>query len=245
MTKGLKFLQEVYEVDPGETFLEDRCGVDPKGVWASVFPVDLGVTQSKPAWVHLVCALFSPLTWLRAFQWHNLKVEIRRSQTLECSVCKKRGATVGCIIQRCKYMIHVPCALSNGWQPTILRKRFTCPFHTERQLAGESEIDQSTPYAHDISKGLEPLPVTMEAQSSLDDEDDAEEKKNLMSGVSFSLTTNYKYLTQNVDSDETESNVINTNNLPYCDCGEQCPSHDTIPSDSLPCQCLEVGHLYY
>lgn len=154
-------LKEIYEIEEGHASLEDRNGLDPQGVWASLYPIDLGVTQTKPAWIHFTCAIYSPLTWLRGTEWHNLKCEVKRSQGLECCHCKKKGATVGCVIQRCNYIIHVSCAISLGWKPTILRKRFLCQHHQNKQVAAETELDLE--YLYDISKGQESYFITMES----------------------------------------------------------------------------------
>lgn len=221
MTNKMKYLKEIYEIDGNETTLEERYGLDPQGVWASLYPIDMSTTQSKLTWVHFVCAIFSPLTWLRANRWHNLKAEIRRCQLLECCVCKKRGATVGCFNQRCNYIIHVSCAISLGWSPTILRKRFTCPIHTAKVIAADQEADLQ--YMYDISKGQELIPVTMESSCSV-----------LLTTVESSKL--FKYITLNVDSDTTESNIVNTNNLPYCDCENNCSLQTKVP-----CQCSEVS----
>jgi hypothetical protein len=78
MTNKMKHLQEIYEIDASETSLEERHGLDPQGVWASVYPIEMSTTQTRLFWVHFVCAIFSPLTWLRSNRWHNLKSEIRR-----------------------------------------------------------------------------------------------------------------------------------------------------------------------
>ena len=223
MTNKMKHLQEIYEIDASETSLEERYGLDPQGVWASVYPIEMSTTQTRLFWVHFVCAIFSPLTWLRTNRWHNLKSEIRRGLFLECCVCKKKGATVGCVVQRCNYIIHVSCAISLGWSPTILRKRFTCPCHAARENAADTEADME--YLNDISKGQEAIPITMDSSKS---------SSSLVTAV-FSSEM-FKYITHNVDSDDTKSNVTNTNNLPYCDCENNCH----LQSSVAPCQCSEV-----
>jgi hypothetical protein len=224
MSSQIKNLNEIYEIDDSETSLEERDGLDPQGVWASLYPIDLSTTQTKLAWVHFACAIFSPLTWLRSNRWHNLKTEVRRGHLLECAVCKKKGATVGCVIQRCKYIIHVSCAISVGWTPTILQKRFTCPCHTEKVSAdGDADLQ----HLYDISKGQERLRVTMES---------SKDSSDLITAVASSES--FKYIAQNVDSDDTNSNIFNTNNLPYCDCEGNCSS--ASHTKHLCCQCGEV-----
>jgi hypothetical protein len=227
MTNKSKNLNEVYEIDDNETSLEERDGLDPQGVWASLYPIDMSTTQTKLVWVHLVCAIFSPLTWLRLNRWHNLKAEVRRGHLFECAICKKKGATVGCVVQRCKYIIHVSCALALGWTPTILRKRFTCPCHTAKVSSNSADADSDLQCLHDISKGQERLPVTMESSK-----DSSEFVTTVTSSESF------KYLAKNVDSDDTESNVFKSNNLPYCDCEGNCSSSTSHSRQC--CQCGEV-----
>lgn len=216
----MEYLKEAYEIESSDTCLEDRNGLDPQGVWASVYPIDFGATQVKPVWLHFVCAIFSPLTWLRGNQWHNLKSEIRRSQSLECCFCKKKGASVGCIIQRCNYITHVSCAIVAGWKPTILRKRFMCPSHAIKQKTADTETDLE--YAYDITKGQEAHPITMESIHS----------GSLVTAAIASQS--FKYMTQNTDSEDTESFIVNTNNLPYCECHDNCLNQND-------CECFLVS----
>ncbi|CAL1582014.1 unnamed protein product [Knipowitschia caucasica] len=51
---------------------------------------------------------------LFGFSVKNVLSEKQRGLKLTCSHCKKKGATVGCEIQRCKKCYHYPCAIEAG-----------------------------------------------------------------------------------------------------------------------------------
>ncbi|KAJ8410062.1 hypothetical protein AAFF_G00211030, partial [Aldrovandia affinis] len=48
---------------------------------------------------------------LLGFDTEDVKEEMRRGRKLKCSQCKRRGATVGCEIRKCKRSFHYQCAM--------------------------------------------------------------------------------------------------------------------------------------
>ena len=66
-------------------------------------------------WVHLNCALWSYEVYeTMAGALMNVEQACRRGLTTECSVCHKKGATIGCFRQRCVNNYHVTCARLDG-----------------------------------------------------------------------------------------------------------------------------------
>ena len=147
----------------GEEGAEDEIKsheLDEKGGWASVYGLDMGRTNES--FVHLVCALFCPRTWLKNNnRWCNLKSEVRRSGHFKCSVCGLKGPTVGCFYSCCRQIVHVPCALKQGWKPSLSQKPYYCLEHMKTVTAAEN--GNLSVNNIDISRGYEPLPVTMDA----------------------------------------------------------------------------------
>ena len=147
---------------------EDSTGVakdhtlDIKGGWASTNGLDVGRNiHAKDTFLHLTCALFSPRSWLKeGNHWCNLKSEVIRSRHFKCSVCTLKGATVGCFHSNCRQIVHIPCAMKQGWKPTLSQKAYYCSTH----LKAITDAKNGKPLVRniDISRGYEILPVTME-----------------------------------------------------------------------------------
>ncbi|XP_078142227.1 uncharacterized protein phf11 isoform X1 [Centroberyx gerrardi] len=51
---------------------------------------------------------------LFGFSVEDVKSEVKRGNRLTCDKCKKKGATAGCEIRRCKKSYHYPCAVQDG-----------------------------------------------------------------------------------------------------------------------------------
>jgi len=49
---------------------------------------------------------------------------------LLCKLCKKKRASVGCLIETCKYICHYPCAIGSGGE-YVENEGFYCPNHVE------------------------------------------------------------------------------------------------------------------
>ena len=71
-----------------------------------------GKKRAAKKWhyVHKDCAEGSSQTLFDDCGWHNIDSEIRRGSRHVCSVCKKKGATLGCVVEGCRVNVHVSCA---------------------------------------------------------------------------------------------------------------------------------------
>ncbi|KAI3356383.1 hypothetical protein L3Q82_017610, partial [Scortum barcoo] len=72
---------------------------------------------------HQNCLLFSSGLYCRnspqfddlfGFSVEDVMDEVKRGSKLMCSKCKKKGATAGCEVKRCKKSYHYPCAVEDG-----------------------------------------------------------------------------------------------------------------------------------
>ncbi|KAJ0393969.1 hypothetical protein ATCC90586_007835 [Pythium insidiosum] len=102
---------------------------------------DMGVhpiiNGSQRLFVHDQCAIASPLCFKRAGKWYNVTKEIRRGRSLTCAECKRRGATVGCTVERCPKSYHWRCAVGCGW--ALDQIHFYCP----QCQAARTDVDDS------------------------------------------------------------------------------------------------------
>ncbi|XP_069389022.1 uncharacterized protein phf11 isoform X8 [Paralichthys olivaceus] len=72
---------------------------------------------------HQNCLLFSSGIFCRnspqfddlfGFSIEDVVKEVKRGRKLQCHKCKKKGATAGCEVKRCKRSYHFPCAVKKG-----------------------------------------------------------------------------------------------------------------------------------
>ncbi|KAM8921247.1 G2/M phase-specific E3 ubiquitin-protein ligase [Pelodytes ibericus] len=69
--------------------------------------------------LHYNCLLLSSGIWQRGeedegiygFLVDDIKKELNRAKKLRCKICKNRGASIGCVIPRCKRTYHYPCGI--------------------------------------------------------------------------------------------------------------------------------------
>ncbi|CAN0514479.1 unnamed protein product [Ectocarpus sp. 12 AP-2014] len=45
---------------------------------------------------------------------------------MNCTSCKRRGATIGCLVESCKNSYHFPCAEATGWSFSKAQVAFHC-----------------------------------------------------------------------------------------------------------------------
>lgn len=180
-----------------------------------------GRAKPKRRFFHYYCAQLGPLSWFNGTHWHNLRSEVSRSQGLTCSICKTRGASLGCFESRCHVVVHIPCAIERGYLPrqVVIRNPFFCDEH--RQIKVEEDNKQINASLKDLSRGREPLPILCE---SIDD------LQNILN--------DFEYFTENVDSDDVIASPQNANEWPCCDCDGVC---DNIQL----CACLQASQKNY
>lgn len=85
-------------------------------------PSKYGEKKTNEKWnltVHYYCLLMSSGIWQRGkeeegvygFLIEDIRKEVNRASKLKCCVCKKTGASIGCVAPRCKRSYHFPCGL--------------------------------------------------------------------------------------------------------------------------------------
>nr|XP_014425628.1 G2/M phase-specific E3 ubiquitin-protein ligase isoform X2 [Pelodiscus sinensis] len=69
--------------------------------------------------VHYYCLLMSSGIWQRGeedegvhgFLINDIRKEVTRAAKLTCNICKKKGASIGCVAPKCKRSYHFPCGV--------------------------------------------------------------------------------------------------------------------------------------
>ncbi|NXN16650.1 G2E3 ligase, partial [Indicator maculatus] len=69
--------------------------------------------------VHYYCLLMSSGIWQRGeedegvdgFLFTDFRKEVNRAAKLKCNICKKKGASIGCVAPKCKRSYHFPCGI--------------------------------------------------------------------------------------------------------------------------------------
>ncbi|XP_017675971.1 PREDICTED: G2/M phase-specific E3 ubiquitin-protein ligase isoform X2 [Lepidothrix coronata] len=69
--------------------------------------------------VHYYCLLMSSGIWQRGeedegvdgFLITDIRKEVNRAAKLKCNICKKKGASIGCVAPKCKRSYHFPCGI--------------------------------------------------------------------------------------------------------------------------------------
>ncbi|XP_028725500.1 G2/M phase-specific E3 ubiquitin-protein ligase isoform X1 [Peromyscus leucopus] len=85
-------------------------------------PNKYGEKKTYEKWnfsVHYYCLLMSSGIWQRGkeeegvygFLVEDIRKEVNRASKLKCTVCKKNGASIGCVVPQCKRSYHLPCGL--------------------------------------------------------------------------------------------------------------------------------------
>lgn len=66
-------------------------------------------------WVHLNCALWSYEVYETLNgALINVEAAFKRGLSLDCTLCRRKGATLGCFKLRCTNVYHVKCAKKDG-----------------------------------------------------------------------------------------------------------------------------------
>ncbi|KFQ21211.1 G2/M phase-specific E3 ubiquitin-protein ligase, partial [Mesitornis unicolor] len=69
--------------------------------------------------VHYYCLLMSSGIWQRGkedegidgFLITDIKKEVNRAAKLTCNICRRKGASIGCVAPKCKRSYHLPCGI--------------------------------------------------------------------------------------------------------------------------------------
>ncbi|KAK7244232.1 hypothetical protein RIF29_39051 [Crotalaria pallida] len=66
-------------------------------------------------WVHQLCAVWSPEVYFAGLGClKNVRAALCRGRALKCTRCGRRGATIGCRVDRCPRTYHLSCARAYG-----------------------------------------------------------------------------------------------------------------------------------
>lgn len=266
LNKSMRQEQELSDSTNSSNIVPNSVGtLDTEGGWASMYGLDMG--RAKDYFLHLSCALFSPLTRLQNNNnWCNLKSEIFRSRLFKCSECGMRGATVGCFEESCRQIVHVPCAIKQGWKPALSCrkvKQYHCAVHRE-------DIVSKEPPNIDISRGYENLPVTMDrcpclscAQNELQASSSSSsgsscntdtntavenyvsagiyETESVLSPVATLASphdVNFCYVTRNIDHEDVDSHSSSSNAISKCEtCARDCGDVEDGSGMVTVCEC--------
>ena len=125
--------QDILNSDSDDSDVETTENtLDPSCVWMAKHPL---INGGKRTFVHFYCALYSPASWLKGKRWFNVTKETRRASCFKCCHCGLKGAGIGCLRTRCHYVVHLPCAMEQGWNPSLMHKSsFMCPSHSQAEI---------------------------------------------------------------------------------------------------------------
>ncbi|KAL8600048.1 hypothetical protein ACOMHN_039281 [Nucella lapillus] len=99
--------------------------------------------------VHYFCMLFSSGLWQRGkrdrdgilgFMPADIMREHKRGNRLTCQYCRKKGATIGCVISNCRKTFHFRCGREAGGMSQFFQQfRSYCPDHRPCQNTPTSD----------------------------------------------------------------------------------------------------------
>lgn len=215
-----------HHADVEEVQDSDTTVLDVEGVWASKFSLDY--KGKRRVFVHYHCALFSPQTQFTGVTWINLRKEVSRSASLKCHHCGLSGATIGCLIRNCSYVVHLSCAIKiSDYGMAEHVKDFLCPQHLEERRRSKFDAEQ---LVTDLSKGLEPNPINV-STFSLDIicRPCRDDTKSIPS---------FYYASALMDGDNLNITQPCVGGLSCCDCDGRC-------DDVATCSCLAFSSKSY
>jgi hypothetical protein len=80
--------------------------------------------------VHEECANFCPEVFVdEKGRYCNVIAAVKRGRRTSCGACGRSGATIGCVVGKCKFSYHVGCAFDSGWKFAAGDSTFICPTH--------------------------------------------------------------------------------------------------------------------
>lgn len=83
-------------------------------------------------YTHLNCALHSPEVYVKSNgTFCNLARAIKRGRQLRCTACKQLGATVGCVVDKCRSNFHLRCAFESGGECMDTPYSMYCKTHAD------------------------------------------------------------------------------------------------------------------
>ena len=209
-------LKRYLDTEREEADIGNNPTADVDGVWISKF----GLAGKERVFVHFYCAFTCPLTWFTTEgTWRGVQQEVTRGRRWNCSDCKQKGATIGCFIKSCHVIMHLPCAIKNGFQMSrYTNNNFICEKHRlDQEKADQKKLDEIPP---DFTNGKEKIAINY--INTIDE---------------LNPSNQFTYVTENIDSDDLVLNSRSVHNLPCCSCTDMC-------ADATKCECLQSGRNY-
>ena len=90
--------------------------------------------------VHNNCAEYSPEVEVYEGQWSSVIKAVNRGKSLNCTLCNRSGATIGCTHPHCFRVYHFSCSEDTGWRFDREGKVYYCDLH--RKLPEGNEADR-------------------------------------------------------------------------------------------------------
>lgn len=92
--------------------------------------------------VHNNCAENCPEVEVVDSKWKHVIKAVNRGKALNCTMCKKNGATIGCTSENCFRLFHFSCAEDTGWRFDRDSKVFYCDLHRSALLQTKDQNDR-------------------------------------------------------------------------------------------------------
>ncbi|KAH9489591.1 hypothetical protein Btru_037583 [Bulinus truncatus] len=85
-------------------------------------------------WVHEACAMWSPGVCLIGNKMYGLEEAVKDAADAICSVCKSKGAMIGCLHKGCSMKFHFICAIDKDCYLDEENLSILCPKHKDKKL---------------------------------------------------------------------------------------------------------------
>lgn len=95
--------------------------------------------------VHTNCASFCPEVEVKLGLWKYVIKAVIRGKQISCSLCRRNGATIGCVHAQCSRSFHFGCCEDTGWSFARYGKAFLCDLHRS-SIVGDHDNPISIPY---------------------------------------------------------------------------------------------------
>jgi len=97
---------------------------------------------SRQVLVHNNCGENSPEVEVRDGQWKSVIKAINRGKQINCCMCGRVGATIGCTQENCFRSFHFSCAEDTGYRFERDGKTYFCDLHRTYDTHEETECDR-------------------------------------------------------------------------------------------------------
>jgi hypothetical protein len=112
---------------------------------------------SRQVLVHNNCGEYSPEVEVRDGQWKSIIKAVNRGKQINCCICGRVGATIGCTHENCFRCFHFSCAEDTGYRFERDGKTFFCDLHRGYDTHEENECDRISIVYYRTKKPAAPL----------------------------------------------------------------------------------------